>query len=134
VQFVELTRPPTTREIAAAIGAQPGDVRAAYQRLAQGKAIVLRPGTDELLMAHPLSAVPTRYRVYVGDRAYSPNCGWDALGVAAMLDADARVEGTCGDCDEPLALEVRDGSIRAEPLRVHFAVPPRLWWEDILFT
>ena len=47
-------------------------------------------------MAEPFSAVPTPFAVYVDDQRYFGNCIWDALGIPAMLHADARIESSCG--------------------------------------
>ena len=56
-----------------------------------------------------------------------------ALGVAAMLDANARIDTDCDDCGEPIVLEVRDGDLETEGV-AHFAVPAAHWWDDIGFT
>ena len=124
---------PTVAESAAALGVGDEDARGALRRLAAGRAIVLRPGTDDVLMAPPLSAVPTRFRVEAAGRSHWANCIWDALGVAAMLESDARIEARCGDCDETLELRVEDGRVHGDGV-VHFGLPARRWWEDIVFT
>lgn len=132
--FVETTQPPTPAEVAGALAAPVDDVIAAYDRLAASRALVLRGGTREVMMAHPLSAAPTVFRVLANGRSYYANCAWDSLGVAAMLNVDASVEARCGDCDEPLTYEIHRGVLRSDPLRIHFAVPPRRWWDDIALT
>ena len=132
--FADLTRPPTAAETALALGMSVSDVREAYRRLSDAHVIVLKPGTDDVLMAHPFSAVPTPFLVHARGRVYSPNCAWDALGVAAALGTDARIEARCGDCDEALELSVVGGQVQSEPFRMHFALPPRQWWDDVVFT
>ena len=52
----------------------------------------LQPGGDAVLMAHPLSAVETDYRVIVDGVALYANCAWDSLGIPAMLGRDADIE------------------------------------------
>jgi hypothetical protein len=132
--FLERGRPPSVAATAAAVGREEEDVAAAFDRIAAGRVIVLERGTREIRMAPPLSAVPTRFTVRVDGRDYYGNCIWDALGVPAMLGRDAVITARCGDCDAPLTLEVRGGALaRAEGV-VHFAVPARRWWDDIVFT
>ena len=132
--FVDTTHPPTAAEVAQALDATRDEVHGAFDRLGAARLLVLREGTREVSMAHPLSATPTPFRVEANGHTYYANCAWDSLGVAAMLDADARIEARCGDCDDPLAYEIRRGALRSDPLRIHFAVPPRRWWDDIGFT
>ena len=139
-EFVARGSPPTVAETATALGVPADAAAASYDRLARGRVIVLRPGTEggtrEVLMASPLSAVPTRFPVRLADgRRLYGNCIWDALGIAAMLAKDVVIETTCGDdCGAPLVLEVLDGALaRAEGI-VHFGVPAARWWEDIVFT
>jgi Alkylmercury lyase len=124
--------PPTSQELAAELDVPTADVDASLQRLADAHALVLQPGTTSIWMAAPFSAIPTPFDVSVGDRRYFANCVWDALGIPACLQADARIDSSCPDCAEPLRLEVRDGALR-EPAGgvLHFAIPAARWWEDI---
>jgi hypothetical protein len=134
-RFVAENAPPSVAETAAALGMSAGDAAAAYRRLAEGRVLVLHPGTDDIWMLNPLSAIETPFTVRAGAKSYYGNCIWDALGIASMLDADARISTLCPDCDEPLAIEVRGGTPRAaEPYIAHFAVPASHWWDDIGYT
>ena len=67
-------------------------------------------------------------------RTYWGVCVWDALGIPAALHADGTVTARCGDCDEEIVLEVRDGALARGEGVVHFAVPAIRWWENIAFT
>ncbi len=132
--FVEVGRAPTVEETARALGLAIGEVERAYRRLDQDHALVLTPGTNRIWMAMPLSAVPTAFRVTVGEQSWWANCAWDALGIPAMLGRDARVVTVCGDCDEPMTLTVQEGSLGETECVVHFAVPAAKWWDDVGFT
>ena len=125
---------PQAAEIAAALGEERATVEESLRRLAEGRVIVLAPGTTTIWMANPFSAIPTPFRVRARGRRYWGNCVWDALGVAAILHDDATVETTCGDCGEPMTLEVRGGALARGDGVVHFAVPAARWWENIGFT
>jgi len=61
------------------------------------------------------------------------NCIWEALGMAAMLRADAKIVTSCGDCGTAAEVLVEDGAVRGEGL-MNFALPARDWWNDIVFT
>jgi hypothetical protein len=131
-KIVEEGQPPTAPEIAAGLEAGALDVEASLRRLADGHVLVLAPGTPYIWMANPFSAIPTPFEVAVGDRRYFGNCIWDALGISACLDADARIRTYCPDCSEPLSLDIQDGSLESSAGGViHFAVPAARWWDDI---
>ncbi len=133
--FVAVGRAQTTAETAAALALEEGEVADTFRRLHDGHALVLDPGTTEIRMLNPFSAVETPYRVEAGGRSWFANCAWDALGIPAALHADGTVDSTCPDCGEPLELEVRDGElVRGDGLLVHFVVPASRWWDDIAFT
>jgi alkylmercury lyase len=126
---------PSVQDTGAALGLSEFDAAAAYERLAANRVIVLEPGTRDVLMAAPLSAVPTPHVVRMADgRSHYGNCVWDALGVIAMRGLDGDVETECADCQAPLRLTVRNGELEAADPVVHFAVPAARWWENIVFT
>lgn len=133
-RFVAVGRPPTVAEAAQALGVGEAEVAEAYRRLEQAHVIVLAPGTLDVWMANPLSAVPTPFRVETERGAYFGNCVWDAFGIPAMLGVDGRVETSCPDCGEPLAFSVRDGELEPVDAVAHFAVPAARWWDNIAFT
>jgi Alkylmercury lyase len=111
------------------------ETRAAYRRLHEAHALVLEPDAESIRMLNPFSVVETPHRVEADGRSWWANCAWDALGIPAALHADGRVESACPDCGQQLELEVRDGElVRGAELLVHFVVPARHWWDDIVFT
>jgi hypothetical protein len=132
--FVELGRAPTVAEVAERAGEPAPEVEAAWRRLHDAHALVLAAGTLELRMANPFSAVPTAYRVRADGRWWYANCAWDAFGICAALGADGRIETSCADCGEPVAVEVRDGRPDDPSLLFHCLVPAERWWADIVFT
>jgi Alkylmercury lyase len=133
--FVAGGRAHTTAETGAALGLAEPDVADAYRRLHDAHALVLHPGTTEIRMLNPFSAVETPHRVEAGGRSWFANCAWDALGIPAALHTYGAVSSECPDCGEPLELEVRGGElVRGADLLVHFVVPARHWWDDIAFT
>ena len=125
---------PTAAEVAAEVGLTRKAALESFQRLRGRRLLALAPGSGEIVMAPPFSAVPTPFRVTVERRAYFANCAWDSLGVAAAFQRDADVDASCGCCAEPMSLRVRSGSPVAEPCIVHFAVPAAQWWDDLVYT
>ena len=110
------------------------EVREAFNKLCEKRLLVLEADSDKIRMAPPFSGVETPFRVKVGEKSYFANCIWDALGVAAALHDDGDVVTTCGDCGEPMSLQVRDGAPVLQDCAIHFAVPAAHWWDDITYT
>lgn len=124
-----------TREACARALARPLDsVDESLRRLHDAHQIVLAAG-GEILMAMPFSAVPTPFEIHAdGYRSYA-NCGWDALGIAAMLGRDVVISSSCPDCGDPITLAVgRERGVTSGDARLHFALPVRRWWESVVFT
>jgi hypothetical protein len=132
--FVDYGRAPSADEVASVIGSTKADVESGWWRLHEAHALVLNPATTEIRMANPFSAVPTAYRVHARGRWWYANCAWDAFGVCAALHADGRIETSCPDCGEPLAIDVRDQCPSDQSLLFHCLVPAAHWWDDIVFT
>jgi len=132
--FVELGRAPSAEEVGDAAELSGDQVVAVWRDLHRVHALVLNPAMSEIRMANPFSAVPTAYRVRAAGRWWYANCAWDALGICAALHADGSIETSCPDCDEAIALEVRDQRLDDERPLFHCLVPAGHWWDDIVFT
>ena len=132
--FVERGRAPAATDVAKRAGEPQREVEAAWRRLHDAHALVLDADALELRMANPFSAVPTAYRVRAAGRWWYANCAWDAFGICAALHVDGRIETSCADCGDPLAVEVRDGRPDDPELLFHCLVPAERWWADIVFT
>lgn len=127
-------RMPGGSDLARALDLRPPEIRAALHRLSDSHAIVLQPGSEEILRAAPFWSVPTAFQVEVGKRRYWASCIWDALGVSSMLRRDARIFTACGCCDSRMVVEVKKGKLVRSRGVIHFAVPARHWYDDIVFT
>jgi hypothetical protein len=132
--FVELGRAPSAEEVGHVAELPDDEVVAVWRDLDRVHALVLNPAASEIRMANPFSAVPTVHRVRAAGRWWYGNCAWDALGVCAALHADGRIETSCPDCGEAIALEVRNQRVDDERLLFHCLVPAEHWWDDISFT
>jgi len=132
--FVENERPPTYQEAAAAFGLGDEDGRETYQRLNDFHTIFLDPGTSNIRIANPLSAIPTNYLVKINGKRLWANCAWDSLGIPAMLGADATIEATLPLSGERVTYAVRDGALIADGGLVHFPLPFTQWYDDVIYT
>ena len=132
--WCEQGRPPSVAENASACGLRDSAALAAWRRLHDAHLILLEADGAGIRMANPLSALPTRFRVQVGQHWLFANCAWDAPGISAMLGQDVVIEARCSPRGERLRFSVRDGELLAEEALVHFALPFRHWYDDLVET
>jgi hypothetical protein len=126
--------PPTLAELTRRTRAPLEAVRSSLVRLAAGRVVVLQPSSGEILMAPPFSTIPTSFVVHTRPHQSYANCAWDALGVSVMMREPAHIMTGCGCCGEAIEVQTRmDGPPDGEGV-IHFAVPARKWWDDIVFT
>lgn len=133
-QILKTSSAPSTADTATALGRGEPQIQQAYRALADARMLVLRPGTHTVWMAMPFSNRQTAFTVIAGGRAYYANCAWDAFGIPAMLGIDARIFTTCADCGGVLERKVANGTVPETRGLVHFALPPRRWWDNVGYT
>jgi hypothetical protein len=124
---------PGVEVLARALDLDPAVVEDAYRFLAGAHVIVLQPQTAEIKWAPPFSAVPTAFRVHAGRSVWHAPCAWDAFGIPAALDCDARIDATCAWSNEPLPCGVEHGLAYGDAL-IHLLVPAAHFWDDIAYT
>jgi hypothetical protein len=133
-EAAETTRVPQPPQIAAALGRPQREVEQALRQLAAGKVLILAPNDGNIWAANPFCAVASPFRVDARGKTYRAICIWDALGIVAALGTDAVIRAACGDCSEPMSLEIAAGELTRSEGIIHFAVPAHHWWDNIGFT
>ena len=131
---IERSKIPLNSELALLAGVPREIVDRALGDLAATHQIVLQPGSGEVLMANPFSAVPTPFVVTIGARSWYANCIWDAMGVATMIGADAMLNASCGCCGSAMPLQIPHECADEDERVAHFAIPAVHWWDDIVFN
>ena len=132
---VETGRVPDAGEVAHVLDLPEATVVDAFHQLHDSHVAVLEPGhTDRLRMANPFSAVPTPFRISIGERSWWGNCVWDGLGIIAMLGGNGVMATTCPDCGQPEGVGIADGQLQHGAGIASIGVPAASWWEDIIYT
>ena len=132
--FAATTRPPSVAETASHFGLSHEEARSSYEKLHARHALYLKPGTHKVLMANPFSGVETPFKVRANGGTYFANCAWDSLGIPAALHADAGIEAACAQSGEPIRLRVAGEQIQGSDALVHFLIPFREWYDDLVST
>ena len=124
---------PTSEQIANSAHVTQQEVLDGLARLADAHVLALQKN-GEILMAMPFSAVPTPFVIDARGRSRYANCAWDALGVPAMLRSDGKIDSACGCCGTAIHVAIRRGKVDYEEAVVHFAVPAKHWWDNVVYT
>jgi hypothetical protein len=132
--FAETTRPPRVDDTASHFALTHEQAASAYEELHQRHALFLKPGAHEILMANPFSGVETPFKVRADGKTYFANCAWDSLGIPAALHADAEIEAACAQSGDPIRLHVRAQQVQGSDVLVHFLIPFREWYDDLVST
>lgn len=132
--FVLEARPPSIVETAQAFDLTEAQVKVLYERLHQNHFLFLDPGTTNIRMANPFSAIPTKFKVQVNQKSYWANCAWDMLGIPAALNNDAIIEAIFEDTQETVVITVVDGQVQHKGGAIHFPLPVRHWYDDLVLT
>lgn len=132
--FADSGRAPTYEDLGRQHGLDQPAVRASVERLYRHHQIAPLPDGSGIWMANPFSAVPTDFPVETPAGRVWANCAWDAFGVPAILDLDARISMRCAASGTRLEVTVRDGRLEGDDGVIHLVVPPRDAWDDIGFT
>lgn len=128
---------PSIAAVAAALDVPLDVADASFRRLRDAHVFIPELETNEIYAYNPFCAGPTDFRVSTPGHEWWAICGWDALGVPAALGVRGTVHARCGDCGEPITVEVgSNGLARSVPDGVVFqtCVPARDAWMDIRFT
>lgn len=135
--FATTGRAPSV-DVLTSIAGGPELTIAALRRLHDGHMVVL--GADgEIAMALPFSATPTEHVVTADDRTWWANCAWDAFAIVAATQVDAHISSRWIDTGAPVDISIDidadgDDAVSASDGFVHFAIPARRWWDDIVET
>lgn len=125
---------PTTAELSVILSTDEGRIRTSLKQLADNHAIVLHPNSFDIWVAHPFALFPTLFWVESKGKKWWGNCSWCSLGIAALTKADTRIFTKISGEEESLTIEIIDGKVAQGDLLVHFPIPAKQFWDNVIFT
>ena len=125
---------PTAAELGVLLGVPPSAIDQGLAELQDDHGVVLHPGSSRIWVIHPFSTAPTSFVVRWGEREWWAPCAWCALGAAALLGGDVDIVTTLGASGSQATLSIRDGEVHPRDLVVHFPVPMRRAWDNVVYS
>lgn len=125
---------PEVNELSQLLDTPAEDVAVALKNLEEDHGVVLHPNSSKIWVIHPFSLAPTNFLVYCDDGEWWSNCAWCSLGVAALLDRDVAIRTTIGAKGKQVEVHIQDGRVVEDSYLVHFPVPMRDAWNNVIYT
>lgn len=125
---------PEAPELATLLGSSEAEVVAALLRLHADHGVVLHPHQPKVWVIHPFALAPTNFLVKSAGGEWWGNCAWCSLGVAALLAQDVTITTALGAGERQVQVHIRDGRVVEEQYLVHFPIPMRQAWDNVIYT
>lgn len=106
--FARLGRAPLFHEVAAEAGIARADLPAVLAALAKRDLLTLANGEERIAAAYPFADCDRGHRVTCAGRRLYAMCALDALGLGAMLNADAAIVSACRVCGVEIRIVTED--------------------------
>jgi hypothetical protein len=134
-RFAATGQAPTTATLAEQLGTDDAEIKSGLEMLARNRHLVLS-SDDDIVMAHPFSAVPLGFAVMGAATLWWGGCAWDSFALPQLLhEAEPMLVATrCPACDTPHAWNVGRDQPPAGHQVAHFLVPVAHMWDDVVHT
>ena len=133
--FAATGQAPTAATLAAQLGTDNAEVKSGLERLAHNRHVVLS-NDDDIVMAHPFSAVPLGFAVMGQATLWWGGCAWDSFALPQLVrePEPVLVATRCPACDTPHAWNVGAHQPPDGDEVAHFLVPAAHMWDDVVHT
>lgn len=125
---------PEVWRLAQLLDADAAEVEQALYRLHDYHGVVLHPHRPAVWVIHPFATAPTNFIVKSRRGEWWGNCAWCSLGVAALLGEDVTITTSSGAHGDPVTIRIENGEVRERELLVHFPIPMREAWNNVVYT
>lgn len=125
---------PELEDLAQLFDSNTDAVTKALNALQSDHGVVLHPDRPKIWAIHPFSLAPTNFLLRSEGMEWWGNCAWCSLGAAALLNRDTTITTTLGANGKQVDIHIRDGNVLETDLLVHFPVPMRHAWDNVIYT
>lgn len=137
---------PSIREVSNALAIDRSEVEASFRRMIDGRVFIPQERSIEILSYNPFAVDETSFKVTAAGRTWWAICAWDALGIPAALGAAGAIDARCGDCADPIRVEVGEsgettalapaetGWSESSDVVMQVGIPARDFWKNIYTT
>jgi hypothetical protein len=133
--FVRTGRAPGAGELSEQLTADMPAVISGLEELAAARHLAVDEA-DQIVMAHPFSAVPLGFAVMGAQTLWWGGCAWDSFALPHLLASDDEllVATRCPACQRPHAWNVGRERPPDGDQVAHFLIPAARMWDDVVRT
>lgn len=133
--IIETGHAPCAEKLAVLLSHSKEDVVIALRALQEYHGVVLHPNDpSKVWVIHPFSMAPTNFTVKVDSNVWYGNCAWCSLGCAALLQKNCTITTSYGAHGDRVDVHIVDGELVEKDLYVHFPIPMRKAWDNVIYT
>lgn len=125
---------PTVDDLANKFKSDKEEVIEQLYKLQEYHGVVLHPDQPKVWVIYPFSLAPTNFYVKSMKGEWWGNCAWCSLGVAALLNDDVNITTTIGAETKQVEITLVNGEIQQKNLFIHFPIPMKNAWENVIYT
>jgi len=125
---------PNVTQLSQLLNMDPTPIKQGLQSLADNHALVLHPQTYDIWVAHPFALFPTLFWVKTENKSWWGNCAWCSFGIAHLASSDTMIYTKLKGEEEEITLSIRNGEILDENYVVHFPIPAKQFWNNVIYT
>ncbi len=125
---------PEVKDLSAIMHVSEKEIEKGLDELAANHALVLHPASYKIWVAHPFALFPTLFWVKTSKKSWWGNCTWCSFGIAAAIKKDAEIYTKMKGEEETIILSIKDGQLQDADLLVHFPVPAKKFWDNVIYT
>jgi hypothetical protein len=133
--FAATGQAPTTALLATQLRTDDAEINSGLEMLARNRHLVL-DDDDQIVLAHPFSAVPLGFSVMGASTLWWGGCAWDSFALPHLVHEPEPilVATRCPACNTPHAWNVGIDRPPDGDEVAHFLVPAAQMWDDVVHT
>ena len=125
---------PNKKELSNLLNEKEEEIEKKLYELEEYHGVVLHPKEPKIWVIHPFSLAPTSFLVKSNNKKWWGNCAWCSLGIATLIKGDVTITTTIGAYEEQIKIHIKDGIIQEKDLLVHFPIPMKKAWDNVIYT
>ena len=134
VHILEKGYAPEVDDLVQVFHSTPEEIISSLRSLHEYHGVVLHPHEPRIWVIHPFALAATNFYVQSERGSWWGNCAWCSLGIAALLDEDVTITTSFGAHGEKALIHIHTGKVLEKSLLVHFPVPMKKAWDNVIYT
>ena len=125
---------PSVADLSKTLNAKKTEIVKGLYALQEYHGVILHPNEPSVWVIHLFSLAPTNFYVESEKGEWWGNCAWCSLGIAALVQGEVKITTTIGAKTKQIEINIRNGEIQEKGYYIHFPIPMKNAWENVMYT